>query len=136
MTPDDPEPSGIDSPKYSPPPPRITKRIREDVQGKLAFMLTMTGTMASIVDPVCGGAFLDNADNVAAKMTPIICKSPDMVAKITKTGDMMLYVDLMMACWPILVVIAGHHLKSKRPVEVDATMPPQQGGENYVYSAA
>jgi hypothetical protein len=135
MTPDDPEPSNMDAPKYSPPPLRITKKVRDDVEGKLGFILTMTGTMASVADPVCGGAFVDNADNVAKKMTPIICKSPDMVAKITKSGDMMLYVDLLWACWPILIVIAGHHLKPKRPIEVDATMPPQ-GGDNYVYSAA
>lgn len=136
MTPDDPEPSGIDAPKYSPPPLRITKKVREDVEGKLAFIFAMTGTMASVADPVCGGAFVDNADNVAKKMAPIICKSPDMVAKITKSGDMMLYVDLLWACWPILITIAGHHLpKGRKAPEVDPTMPPQ-GGDNYVYSSA
>lgn len=133
MTPDDPAPPLGESRKPSAGPLRITKRVRDDVEGKLAFILTMVGTMASITDPICGGAFLDNADNVAAKMTPIICKSPDMVAKLTKSGDAMLYVDLLWAFWPILTVIAAHHLRSrKREEKIDATMPPM---DNNVYTA-
>lgn len=124
MTPDDPGPPDMESPRLSTAPLRITKRVRDDVQGKLAFMLTMVGSLASITDPVCGGAFLDNADNVAAKMTPLICKSPDLVAKLTKSGDAMLYVDLLWAFWPILGTAAAHHLKSRKQPEFDGTMPP------------
>jgi hypothetical protein len=123
MTPDDPSP-GLRPESPVPGSIKITKRVRDDVQGKLAFMLSMVGAMASIGDPVCGGAFLDNADNVAAKMTPIICKSPDMVAKLTKSGDVMLYVDLLWAFWPILGIVATHHFRSKREPMLDGTMPP------------
>src|SRR5208283_846565 len=135
MTPDDPAPGLSD---LRPPRPvsgsiKITKRVRDDVRGKLAFILTMVGSMASITDPICGGAFLENADNVAEKMTPLICKSPEMVAKLTKGGDALLYVDLLWAFWPILGTIAAHHMKSrKRDERIDATMPPMDAN---VYTA-
>lgn len=130
MTPDDP------SPNLRPESPasgsiRITKRVRDDVQGKLAFMLTMVGSVASITDPVCGGAFLYNADNVAEKMTPLICKSPEMVARLTKSGDVMLYVDLLWALWPMLGIIATHHFRSKSEPVLDGTMPPQMDQNFY-----
>lgn len=132
MTPDDPSPPDMESPRISTAPLRITKRVREDVQGKLAFILTMVGSLASITDPVCGGAFLENADNVAAKMTPLICKSPDMVAKLTKTGDAMLYVDLLWAFWPILGTIAEHHLRPRRTQPIpDPMMPPMDNQNAY-----
>lgn len=129
--PDDPRP--FEETKDRPPAKefKITKRIRDDVEGKIAFMFTVTGSMASMVDPVCGGAFLANADAVAAKMTPIICKSPEAVQWFRKSSNFMLYLDLMVACWPIFSAIYAHHISKSITNITDATMPPMPDASQY-----
>lgn len=133
MTPDDPAP--YEESVHKPPAPtvRITKRVRDDVEGKIAFMISVTGSMASMVDPVCGGAFLANGDQVAAKLTPIICKSPEAIQWFQKSSNFMLYLDLMVACWPIFAAIFAHHIAKDKHVITDATMPPMP--DNSAYSA-
>jgi hypothetical protein len=128
---DDPQP--FEQAKERPPARefKITKRIRDDVEGKIAFMFTVTGSMASMIDPVCGGAFLANADQVASKMTPIICKSPEAVQWFRKSSSFMLYLDLLVACWPIFTAIYAHHIGKTVTNITDATMPPQPDMSQY-----
>jgi hypothetical protein len=129
--PDDPRP--FEETKERPPAKefKITKRIRDDVEGKIAFMITVTGSMASMVDPVCGGAFMQNGDAVAAKLTPIICKSPEAVQWFRKSSNFMLYLDLMVACWPIFSAIFAHHISKSVTNITDATMPPMPDASQY-----
>lgn len=128
---DDPRP--FEETKQAPPAKefRITKRIRDDVEGKIAFMIAVTGSMASMVDPVCGGAFMQNGDQVAAKLTPIICKSPEAVQWFRKSSSFMLYLDLMVACWPIFTAIFAHHVAKTVTNITDATMPPMPDAGQY-----
>jgi hypothetical protein len=133
ITPDDPAPYEESAHKPPAPTVRITKRVRDDVEGKIAFMISVTGSMASMVDPVCGGAFLANGDQVAAKLTPIICKSPEAIQWFQKSSNFMLYLDLMVACWPIFAAIFAHHIAKDKHVITDATMPPMP--DNSAYSA-
>jgi len=98
--PDDPPPFAEAEHEPAAPILKITKRVRDDVEGKIAFMISVTGSMAAIMDPVCGGAFLANGDAVAAKLTPIICKSPEAVQWFRKSSNFMMYLDLLVALWP------------------------------------
>ena len=68
ITPDDPLPFDLKNTKGNAPDIKITKRVRDDVEGKIAFMISVTGSMAAMIDPVCGGAFLANGDAVAGKL--------------------------------------------------------------------
>ena len=129
--PDDPRP--FDETQHAPPAKefKITKRIRDDVEGKIAFMIAVTGSMASMVDPVCGGAFMQNGDAVAAKLTPIICKSPEAVQWFRKSSNFMLYLDLLVACWPIFTAIYAHHVAKSITNITDATIPPMPSADEY-----
>lgn len=133
ITPDDPAPFEEADKKPPAPTVKLTKRVRDDVEGKIAFMISVTGSMAAMVDPVCGGAFLANGDQVAAKLTPIICKSPEAIQWFQKSSNFMLYLDLMVACWPIFAAIFAHHIAKDKHVITDATMPPMP--DNSAYSA-
>lgn len=133
ITPDDPLPFDLKNTKGNAPDIKITKRVRDDVEGKIAFMISVTGSMAAMIDPVCGGAFLANGDAVAGKLTPIICKSPEAVQWFRKSSNFMLYLDLLVACWPIMTAIFAHHMAKDRHVITDATMPPMPDN---AYSAA
>lgn len=93
----------------SPSGKEIPRAIVRDVEGKLAFMLSTTAGMVNIVDPVCGGALLANTKDIAHNLTPVICQSPGIVAWFGKTSNVMLYVNLAMACWPVLAAVYAHH---------------------------
>jgi hypothetical protein len=109
LTPDDPEPK--DAPEHKVKQViKVTAGVRRDIEGKLAFALGLSGQMFVMVDPVCGSAFLDNADNVAKKLTPIMCQSPEVVRWFTRSGTFILWIDLMVALWPVLTVIFAHHI--------------------------
>lgn len=110
-TPDDPEPK--EQPEFKPKTQtkiKITAAIRRDVEGKLAFGFAVLGQTWSMVDPLCGNVLLDTGPDMAKKYTPIICQSPDVVKFITKTGNFVLYVEALMATWPLLQVIFAHHI--------------------------
>jgi len=122
-TPPDPEPK--EQPEYKAKSPiRITAAVRRDVEGKLAFVLMMTGQGIAMPDPVCGMALLENSDNIAKKLTPIICQSPDLVKWFTRSGRYMLWVDLLMAMWPVLQVVYMHHIMHAAPA-----MPASPNGQ-------
>lgn len=108
-TPNDPEPK--DQPEFKPKTVvKVTAAVRRDVEGKLAFGLALGGQIWVMADPICGGAYLDHTENIAKKLTPIICQSPDVVKWLTKSSNFILYVDLFMAVWPVLQIIFAHHI--------------------------
>ena len=93
--------------------PTLPKKLLGDIEGKIAFMLSTTGMAVGIPDPTCGNAILENTPQIAKALTPIICQSPGVVAWFQKTSNVMLYVNLAMACAPVIVAVMNHHLPSK-----------------------
>lgn len=106
----DPEPDEPGEQRISEAPLRITRAVRRDVEGKLAFMLSMAGSAWSAADPLCGGVFLNQTPDIAAKLTPILCQSPDVVKWFRKTSGWMLYVDLFTVLMPVIQVAYSHHV--------------------------
>jgi hypothetical protein len=112
-TPDDPPPK--DQPEFKPPKShvRVTAAMKRDIEGKVAFGLMVTGQIWSMTDPVCGGAFLEVSPNAAKDLTPILCQSPDVVRFLTKTGNYILWLNLMMTLAPVFQVIFAHHIAKR-----------------------
>lgn len=106
---DDPAPP-LDEVKPEPPPVRITKTVRKDIEGKVAFMLSMGASAWSMSDPMCGGVLMQQSPDIALRLTPIICQSPEIVKWFRRGGNFMLYVDLFMVMLPVLQVIFAHHV--------------------------
>lgn len=94
--------------------PILPKKIIGDIEGKIAFMLSTTAMAVGIPDPVCGNAILENTPQISKALTPIICQSPGIVAWFQKTSNIMLYVNLAMACAPVIVAVMNHHLPAKK----------------------
>jgi hypothetical protein len=110
-TPNDPDAAGQleDGAKHK-PIIRVTKRVRDDIEGKVAMMIMMTSMLLQTKDPICGKALEDNGPNIAQKFVPIICKSPELVRWFTKGGNYTAWLDLCMALWPVLTVAFSHHV--------------------------
>jgi hypothetical protein len=94
----------------------IPRGVKADIEGKLAFMLTMTATAWSMADPVCGGALAQNAANITKSVTPLILQSPGIVQWFQKTSNIMLYINALMAVAPVAIAIFNHHIVKPNPV--------------------
>lgn len=97
---------------------------RKDIEGKLAFMLTMTGNMVSIPDPVCGEALLKNTPQITKAVVPLLMQSPDVVKWFQKSSNIMLYINLLMALWPVITTVFSHHA-----FKSDETAPNPYNGQ-------
>lgn len=106
----DPEPDETEGAPRAEAPIRITKAVRKDVEGKVAFLMTMMGTMWQAADPICGTVWLNQTPELAEKLAPILCQSPDLVKWFRKGAGYMLYMDLAMAFLPVIQVIYSHHI--------------------------
>lgn len=132
--PDDPEPdfakrdsaSSIIQPDGT---PVVTKKVAADIQGKVAFLLSMPASMLATVDPICFPVLLEQTPEISAKLTPIICQSPDMVKFFTKGSGFILWLNLAVSVWPVIQVIIAHHITQSvgmghdgKPVQKDNTV--------------
>jgi hypothetical protein len=106
-TPNDPDPPEAKESKVQ---IRVTKRVRDDIEGKVGMMLAMTAMLLSTKDEICADALSDNGDKIAAKFVPIICKSPELVRWFTKGGNYTAWLDLVMALFPVFQVVMAHHI--------------------------
>lgn len=128
VTEPDPEPLAPDGDTPAEPLIRITKAVTKDIEGKLGWMLGMTGTVWAAADPLCAGQLLEHADTIAAKLTPVICQSQTAVRWFRKSSGAVLYVDLLIACMPVLSAVYAHHLArqpSPNGMPAEPHLPPQ-----------
>lgn len=109
LTPNDPEPK--DRPEDKPKATlKITAALKRDVEGKLAFAMGLGGQVWIMADPVCGSVFMEQTPEIAKRLTPIVCQSPDVVKWLTKSGNYVMWLELFMAMWPVLTMVFAHHI--------------------------
>lgn len=88
----------------------VTKQVANDIQGKLAFLLSMPSAMLMPLDPICFGALQDRIPAMSASLTPLICQSPDMVKFFTKESGFILWLSFLATAWPVIQTVIAHHL--------------------------
>ena len=131
LTENDPEPLDVTRDADTQKPIRITRAVKKDIEGKLAWMLSMSGALWSVQDPFCGTVMLDHTPNIAAKLTPILCQSPDVVKWFRKSSNAALYVDLIIALTPVLQAIYAHHIGKQPMTPADMFPDGPQAPTNY-----
>jgi len=128
--PNDPDPPEA---KENKQPIRVTKRVRDDIEGKLAMMFAMVAMLWETKDPVCAPALADSAPAISAKLVPIICKSPEMVRWFTKGGNYTAWLDLMMVLVPFGKVVVSHHVTHSVTDAKQAAKPNLSVVDNTAY---
>jgi len=108
------------------PAPKITPKVVGDIEGKMAFWMSLTAEPWMIADPICGGAYADSVPDLAKAAAPLICQSPDLVRMLTKSSQFILWTNLLMAGKPIVLAIVAHHIM--HTVEIDRG-PAQPAGQ-------
>ena len=103
--------AGRDAPKGKGTPRKVSVTVRSDIAAKISLVLEVPGRVWQARDPVCGTAFIEQRPAIAGALTEIVCGSPDLVAWFTGTGgQFMLWFNLVMACWPVAMTVAAHHV--------------------------
>lgn len=123
LLPPDPKPNRRSGPtKARKPTGRVTAAQRKTVKDGCELMLTALAGTWALRDPHCGGAALDAADPVAARLVPIICRNPRWLEWFTEGDGLMDYLGLAIALRPVASAVWGHHVTGKagREVEQDA----------------
>lgn len=118
-------------------PVKVTKAVRDDITGKLAFWLAIPAEPWLRVDPYCGQAYADQVDQIALKMSPLICLSPDMVRWFSKSTTFILWTELAMACRPVAEAVIAHHITKRIALgeHGEAVEQPDGGVDFSAYSA-
>lgn len=116
---------GAKEPKPDQPPVKVTAAVRRDIEGKVAFWLLIPAEPWMRVDPYCGKAYADSIEDIAVKMTPLLCQSPAIVRWFGKSTTFIQVTELAMACRPVAEAVIAHHVTKRivldslgQPVEV------------------
>ena len=91
-------------------PAKPTKAVQTQVADALTMMITLPAGILAFRDPLCAGAVLDHADNVVAKLVPIVCRNPTMLRWFTEGGGYMDWFGLAWALMPIAKTVWSHHV--------------------------
>jgi hypothetical protein len=108
-------------------PIRITRAVQRDITGKMAFWLSIPAEPWLRVDPYCGKAYADQVDQIALKVTPLICQSPAMVRWLSKSSTFILWTEFLMACRPVAEAHIAHHITKRVTLDSNGGVVEQAG---------
>jgi len=122
------QPRNPRTPKVTEPDIKVTKAVRDDITGKLAFWLSIPAEPWLRVDPYCGQAYADQVDEIAVKMAPLVCLSPDMVRWFAKSSTFIMWTELGIAVRPVVEAIIAHHVTKRIVLDSNGEAVEVAGG--------
>lgn len=96
-----------------------TKAVQTQVADALTMMITLPAGVLAFRDPLCGDAVLEQADEVVAKLVPIVCRNPAMLRWFTEGAGYMDFFALATALFPIARTVWAHHVTHSIGMEED-----------------
>lgn len=109
------------------PPPQVSRAVRKDVTAKVALMGTMLTGAWMLRDPLCGQVAQDQVPAVSEALADILCDSPDVVRWFTSGGNYLKWLNLLMACQPIVAAVMAHHVFHSVGTEEEQQGPADWG---------
>jgi hypothetical protein len=107
---------------------KVTKAVRDDITGKLAFWLSIPAEPWLRVDPYCGQAYAGQVDEIAVKMAPLICLSPDMVRWFARSSTFIMWTELGIAVRPVVEAMIAHHVTKRIVLDSNGEAVEVAGG--------
>lgn len=106
---------------------RVTAGVRSDIDAKIRFGLMVPGQLWKARDPLCGGTFTNQIDDIAEALTDIVVDSPDLVAFFAGPGGaFMKALKLGAALMPVVQVAMAHHVYHNAEQQLDPQQPAYQ----------
>jgi hypothetical protein len=109
---------------------KVTKAMREDIEGKLALILAVPVMAWETADPYCGGAASDRLDKMIKTAVPLICQSPEAINLFTRGTTWVLWLEFLSAVMPVAGAVYQHHIAHTVeivPADGDQAAEPDPG---------
>lgn len=87
-----------------------TIKQKKTIEDAVSLLLTTLGGGIAFRDQHCGGAITDHADNIAAKLVPIIARNPAWVEWFCGSTGFLDVMGLLIALRPVASTMWGHHV--------------------------
>ena len=98
----------------------MTVTVKRDIEAKLGMMLMVPGRVWAARDPICGRAFVQAEPEIRSAAVELICQSPDLIEFFMGAGGgFMLWLNLLVACQPVVMTIWMHHIAHSLQVADD-----------------
>ncbi len=88
----------------------------------LKDLYILVGAMLSPVDPICGGAIIQQAPDCAKALETLAKQNPEVRRVLVALVSTSAYGAVVTAHIPIILAVAAHHIPAMRPTQVP-TMP-------------
>ena len=92
------------------PGDKLPKEVKEDIQDKLDFVLSLLGVAWESKDPICGGEFSNRASKIAEKLVPIIARNETLLKFFSQGTQYSATFELAMVLWPVGKLAVQHHV--------------------------
>ena len=90
---------------------RATKADQDQVRDALTMLYSLPAWGLRLRDPHCGGALMEQRDDIVKALTPIVCRNPAMLAFFTSANaPWMDYLALFQALMPVGQMMWSHHV--------------------------
>lgn len=89
---------------------KATAAERRQIKDALTLIQLTLGGGLQFRDPHCGGAILENAENIAEKAVPIIARNPRWVEWFCGSAGWLDVFGLLMALRPVVGTFWSHHV--------------------------
>lgn len=104
---DDPEPSDEAKTKAT---VRVTAKIRKEMEESIAGYLAFGAGAWAMNDPICANALLDQSEEIAAKLVPILSRNQAVIRYFRSTSTFKDTMDLALVLWPVIQAVGKHHI--------------------------
>lgn len=92
------------------PGDKLSKEVKQDIQDKCDFLLSLLGVAWESKDPYCGGEFSRRATLIAEKLVPIIARNETLLTFFSSSGKYSATFELGIVLWPIAKMTVQHHV--------------------------
>lgn len=104
---DDPEPSEDAKAKGT---VRVTAKIKKEMEESIAGYLALGAGAWAMNDPLCANALLDQSEQIAAKLVPILSRNQTVVRYFRSSSTFKDTMDLLIVLWPVAQMVGRHHI--------------------------
>lgn len=97
-------------------PTNLEKQVAEE----LTMYAELVAAVWAVRDPVCGGAAVEQAPQIAAAIARILRRYPQLMARMHASGQVGDWIALGMACAPVGKAVWAHHIADHGEEDTDS----------------
>lgn len=106
-----------------PPGSKTGGNVEAQIRDELTMMFGLTAMLWGARDPICAGAFGQQAELIAGDLAKLAAKSKFARAYLQKVADFGEVIPLIMHTYPVVMAIHEHHVKPRMAARIQSGDP-------------